>query len=32
VDYHEGILEIAMKVGEPHARLASRIPVPGRAT
>ncbi len=32
VDYHEGILEIAMKVGEPHVKLASRIPVPRRAT
>ena len=31
VDYHGGILEIAMKVGEPHARLASRISVPRRA-
>ncbi len=32
VDYYKGILEIAMKVGEPHVKLASRIPVPRRAT
>lgn len=31
LDYHEGILEIALKVGESHAELAPRIPVPGRA-
>jgi len=31
VGYHQGILEIAMKVSEPHVEMASRIPVPRRA-